>query len=52
MASYRGRFGPHNPEETYVPHAFEEQLVDLGEVQMNYATVGDLSKPALLLVPG
>jgi pimeloyl-ACP methyl ester carboxylesterase len=52
MASYRGRFGPHNPDETYVPHAFAEQLADLGEVQMNYATVGDASKPALLLIPG
>ena len=28
-------------DETFVPHAFEEQLVDLGEVQMNYATAGD-----------
>ena len=52
MASYRNRFGPHNPDETYVAHAFPEQLVDLGEVQMNYATVGDASKPALLLIPG
>ena len=52
MASYRNRFGPHNPDETYVAHAFAEQLVDLGEVQMNYATVGDASKPALLLIPG
>ena len=52
MASYRGRFGPHNPEETYVAHAFAEQRADLGEVQMNYVTVGDPSRPALLLVPG
>ena len=52
MASYRGRFGPHNPGETYVPHAFAEHVVDLGEVQMNYATAGDASKPALLLIPG
>jgi pimeloyl-ACP methyl ester carboxylesterase len=51
MAHYRGRFGPHNPDETYVPHAFDEHLADLGEVQMNYATVGDASKPALLLIP-
>src|SRR5581483_8111615 len=28
------------------------QLVDLGEVRMNYATVGDDSSPALLLIPG
>lgn len=52
MGSYSGRFGPHNPDETYVPHAFAEQLADLGEVQMNYATVGDPSQPALLLIPG
>ncbi|MET0903689.1 MAG: alpha/beta hydrolase [Acidimicrobiales bacterium] len=52
MGEYRHRFGPHNPDETYVAHAFPEQLADLGEVQMNYATVGDASKPALLLIPG
>jgi pimeloyl-ACP methyl ester carboxylesterase len=51
MATYRHRFGPHNPDETYLPHAFPEQLVDLGEVQMNYATGGGASKPALLLIP-
>ena len=37
---------------TYVAHAFPERLVDLGEVHMNCVTVGDVSKPALLLVPG
>jgi pimeloyl-ACP methyl ester carboxylesterase len=52
MATYRNRFGPHNPGETYVTHAFPEQLADLGEVEMNYATVGDSSQPALLLIPG
>lgn len=52
MGEYRGRFGPHNPDETYVAHSFDENLADLGEVQMNYATVGDDSKPALLLIPG
>jgi pimeloyl-ACP methyl ester carboxylesterase len=52
MATYRNRFGPHNPDDTYVSHPFPEHLVDLGEVEMNYATVGDQSKPALLLVPG
>ncbi len=52
MATYQNRFGPHNPNETYVPHNFPEQLVDLGEVKMNYVTVGDSSKPALLLIPG
>jgi pimeloyl-ACP methyl ester carboxylesterase len=52
MATYRNRFGPHNPDETYIPHAFRERLADLGEVQMNYATLGDTSKPSLLLIPG
>ena len=52
MGAYQRRFGPHNPAETYLPHAFEEHLADLGEVQMNYATAGDKSMPALLLIPG
>jgi pimeloyl-ACP methyl ester carboxylesterase len=38
--------------DVFVPHEFEEHLVDLGEVRMNYATVGDPSRPALLLIPG
>ena len=37
---------------TFVSHAFEEHLVDLGEVRMNYVRVGSASKPALLLIPG
>jgi pimeloyl-ACP methyl ester carboxylesterase len=36
---------------TFIPHAFDEQLVDLGELRMNYATVGESHRPALLLVP-
>ena len=52
MTDYRARFGPHNPDETYIAHAFDEQLVDLGEIEMNYATAGDPSSPALLLIPG
>ena len=46
------RFGPENPEATYVTHAFEEHLCDLGEVQMNYATAGEPANPPLLLIPG
>jgi pimeloyl-ACP methyl ester carboxylesterase len=38
--------------DVFVPHDFEEHRVDLGEIRMNYATAGDLSKPALLLIPG
>ena len=52
MTNHRARYGPHNPGETYVAHSFPEQLVDLGEVQMNDATLGDASAPALLLIPG
>jgi pimeloyl-ACP methyl ester carboxylesterase len=52
MTDHRARYGPHDPEATYVTHEIPEQLVDLGEVQMNYATVGDAALPALLLVPG
>ena len=37
--------------DTFVGHRYTEQLVDLGEVRMNYATTGDPSNPALLLVP-
>lgn len=47
-----GRYGPHNPDETYVEHRFPEQLFDTGEVLLNYATAGEASSPALLLVPG
>jgi pimeloyl-ACP methyl ester carboxylesterase len=36
----------------FVPHAFEEQRADLGEVRMNYATAGPPEQPALLLIPG
>jgi pimeloyl-ACP methyl ester carboxylesterase len=47
-----GRYGPHNPDQTYVAHRYGEQLFDTGEVQLNFATAGDASSPALLLVPG
>jgi pimeloyl-ACP methyl ester carboxylesterase len=46
------RYGPHNPDETYVAHAYPEQLFDTGEVRLNYATAGDAASPALLLIPG
>jgi pimeloyl-ACP methyl ester carboxylesterase len=49
---HRGRYGPHDPDATYVAHDFPEQLVDVGEVQLNYATAGEAANPALLLVPG
>ena len=52
MTDYRARYGPQKPDETYVTHGAGEHLVDLGEVQINYATAGDPSFPALLLIPG
>jgi pimeloyl-ACP methyl ester carboxylesterase len=52
MTDYRSRYGPHNPDETYLAHDIAEKAADLGEVQMNYATAGDASLPALLLIPG
>lgn len=52
MGAYRQQFGPDKPDETYVEHGFAEHLVDLGEVQMNYATAGSPTSPALLLIPG
>lgn len=45
-------FGPDNPAETYVAHAYDEVGVDLGEVTMNCAVAGAPDKPALLLIPG
>jgi pimeloyl-ACP methyl ester carboxylesterase len=47
-----GRYGPHDPDETYAAHRHPEQLFDTGEVKLNYATAGEGSKPAVLLVPG
>jgi len=52
MPTHHARYGPHNPDATYVSHETAEQLVDLGEIEMNYATVGDPGLPALLLIPG
>jgi pimeloyl-ACP methyl ester carboxylesterase len=52
MGKYAGRFGPHDPDATYVTHAYPEQRFDTGEVELNYATTGDPGQPPLLLVPG
>lgn len=46
------RFGPDEPNATYVPHAFREQTFDTGEIVLNYAVAGDENWPALLLIPG
>ena len=52
MGRFANAFGPHAPEATYIQHDFDEQLVDVGEVELNYAVAGDASKPALLLIHG
>lgn len=52
MGRFANAFGPHQPESTYIAHAFREQLFDVGEVALNYAVAGDDDKPALLLIPG
>ena len=52
MATYANRFGPHAPDATYIAHRHEEQRFDTGEAEINYVSVGDASRPALLLVPG
>jgi len=41
-----GRYGPHNPDETYIAHRYPEQLYDTGEVSLNYVTAGDPKRPA------
>jgi pimeloyl-ACP methyl ester carboxylesterase len=35
----------------FVPHAYPEKQVDLGEITMNYVEAGSPKKPALLLIP-
>lgn len=43
--------GEDHPD-IFVPHRYSEQIVDLGEIRMNYATAGDEHHPAILLIPG
>jgi len=38
-------------EDVFVPHGIAERTVDLGEIRMNFATLGDAALPALLLIP-
>jgi len=47
----RIKYGPDNPAETYVPHAYKEYQADIGEISMNYAVVGSPDKPAIVLIP-
>jgi pimeloyl-ACP methyl ester carboxylesterase len=46
------KYGPENPEATYLPHAFEERTFDTGEVLLNHGVAGSAANPALLLIPG
>ncbi len=39
------------PEHLLVSHGYEEKLVDLGEIDLNYAEAGSAANPALLLLP-
>ncbi|KAF3760369.1 hypothetical protein M406DRAFT_76028 [Cryphonectria parasitica EP155] len=49
----RGRYLEASDHESlFKPHGFEEHIIDLGEVRMNYAVAGPDDKPALLLIPG
>ena len=41
----------HDRIDAFVAHRFAEQLIDLGEIRMNYAVHGDRARPALLLIP-
>jgi pimeloyl-ACP methyl ester carboxylesterase len=52
MGTFAGAFGPHAPEATYLPRSVAEHVIDLGEVELNYAVAGDDGRPALLLIPG
>ncbi len=46
-----GRIEAADHEQIFVPHSLPEHTVDLGEITMNYATLGDPRLPALLLIP-
>jgi len=46
------RYGPENPDITYIEHKYAEQLFDTGDAVINYATAGSPDKPAILLIPG
>jgi pimeloyl-ACP methyl ester carboxylesterase len=52
MTDHRARYGPQHPDQTYGSHELAERQVDLGEIVMGFATVGDPASPALLLIPG
>jgi pimeloyl-ACP methyl ester carboxylesterase len=45
------KYGPENPDETYVAHSFDEQQYDIGEISINYAVTGNPENPAVVLIP-
>lgn len=53
LADAQGSGGAPSPADrtAFLPHAFPEKQVDLGEIKMNYAEAGSPNKPALLLIP-
>lgn len=48
----KSKYGPENPDITYVPHKYDEHLFDTGDAVINYATTGSPDKPAIVLIPG
>jgi pimeloyl-ACP methyl ester carboxylesterase len=52
MTNHRARYGPHNPDATYVDHGLKEQTADVGEVQINYATADPQSNRVRELLTG
>ena len=46
------RYESEDRADTFIPHAFQERTIELGEVRLNYVRVGNPNKPALLLIPG
>jgi pimeloyl-ACP methyl ester carboxylesterase len=45
------KYGPENPDITYIPHKYDEHFFDTGDVVINYATIGSPDKPAIVLIP-
>ena len=46
------KFGPENPDITYIPHKYSEHLFNTGDAVINYAATGSPDKPAIVLIPG
>ena len=48
----KSKYGPENPDITYVSHKYDEHLYDTGDAVINYATTGSPDRPAIVLIPG